>query len=93
MAKKKMTDSKPVHGHVGKPKPRIGPITTDTIETGLEKLGAIQGELLALLATMKAASKDMPLDMDGPGLLPRGVNNLVQFNAKLTLALSNHAKM
>lgn len=91
MATKKGAGTRPVKSVAGS-KARLGVITIDVLRTGIARLSESQGDLRAMLNTMEASGLT-EIEIDGPKLLPRGVNSIMSFRAKLMLALSSRDKM
>lgn len=73
-------------------KAKVGPVTVKTIETGITKLKTALGHLQALQVTMKQEHLE-EMVMEGPKLLPRGVNSVLQFGLKLENALRRRDRM
>ena len=73
-------------------KTKVGPVTVTTIEDGIKKLQTSLGHLQALSVSMKKEGLD-EMVMEGPKLLPRGVNSVLQFGLKLENALRRRDRM
>jgi hypothetical protein len=77
-----------------KSKAKIGPMDRKTIGVALERLAVITGKLKALDLIMKESKPALEeITMEGPKLLPRGVNSLLSFVKRLTSALEDRDKM
>lgn len=71
---------------------RTGDTTLADIETGIARLEEFQAELKAFAAWMEQA-KEERLTIDGPGLLSRGVNSILQYTTKVEAAIKAKRRM
>lgn len=71
---------------------RTGDTTLADMETAVLRLGECEAELLAHIKWMKAAKADH-LTIDGPGLLSRGVNSVLQYLGKVEAAIKAKRRM
>ncbi|MES2788609.1 MAG: hypothetical protein V4719_03235 [Planctomycetota bacterium] len=97
MAPKKKTVSAPPGEPEAKPVPhkskkKIGPTERKTLAIAIERLDELLGKLRGLAAVIDAAGLSEVV-MEGPKLLPRGVNSLLSYTNKLGSALENRNKM
>lgn len=92
MARLKKAAPDSVETPVPKSKKKIGPTDSKTLATAIEQLEAITGKLRAMAAIIKELGVTEVI-MEGPKLLPRGVNSLRNYANKLNTALDNRNKM
>ena len=71
---------------------RTGDTTLLDMETALKRLGECQADLAAQIKWMKLAKLDR-LTIDGPGLLSRGVNSILQYLGKVDSAIKTKRRM
>jgi len=92
MAKAKPTtpSTKPVEKTPSKAK--MGIVTESTIRQGIGLLNKAAAELLAMADVMRESGVT-ELMIEGPKLLPRGVNSVLQFQLKLDAAMKRRDRM
>jgi hypothetical protein len=90
LEKKEMAKVKPEENTSSKAK--MGVVTTDILRRGIELLGSTQADLQALLDGMDRDSVK-EITVEGPKLLSRGVNSVMQFVLKLDAALKRCRRM
>jgi len=75
-----------------KVKKKLGTTNRAVIAEGIKKLEATIGKLKGLSAAMESNGVD-ELTIEGPLLLPRGVNSVMQFAIKLDFAMQRRDRM
>lgn len=91
-AKPKPSEQAPEPVRAVKSKAKVGPVSRELLAEGIEKLEKSVAQLRAMSELMKQYGKE-ELTLEGPKLLPRGVNSVLQFVLKLDGAIRRLDRM